>query len=158
MKKLMIVLFCGLFFAPIFTHIGSANAGVYKWTDKDGNVHYGDQPVLQQTATELDINTNINTKADSGFSVSADKKKARDQLLEEFKEDREARNKKRNDKRIAKKKIRKQCARARDSLKRYREASGVYKLNKKGERVFYSKEARAKKERAYNKAIKKHCR
>ncbi len=66
--------------------------------------------------------------------------------------------KKRNDKRIAKKKIRKQCARARDSLKRYREASGVYKLNKKGERVSYSKEAGAKKERAYNKAIKKHCR
>ena len=154
----MIVLFCGLFFTPIFTHIGFANAGVYKWTDKEGNVHYGDQPVLQQKATELDINTDINAKPDSGFSVSSDKKKARDQLLEEFKEDREARNKKRNDKRVAKKKIRKQCARARDSLKRYREASGVYKLNKKGERVFYSKEARAKKESAYNKAIKKHCR
>ncbi len=154
MKRLMIVLFCGLFFIPIFTHIGFANAGVYKWTDKEGNVHYGDKPVVQQKATEL----NINTKSGSGFSVSSDKKKARDQLLEEFKEDREARNKERNDKRIAKKKIRKQCARARDSLKRYREASGVYKLNKKGERVFYSKEARVKRERAYNKLIKKHCR
>ena len=153
----MIVLFCGLFFAPILTHIGSANAGVYKWTDKDGNVHYGDQPVLQQKATELDINTDINTKPDSGFSVSSDKKKARDQLLEEFKEDREARSKKRNDKRVAKKKLKKQCARARDGLKRHREASAVYKLNSKGERVFYSKEKRAKNERAFKKAIKKHC-
>jgi len=149
MRILNIVLFCSLFIASTFV-----NAVVYKWTDKEGNVHYGDKPVVQQKATEL----NINTKARSGFSVSSDKKKARDQLLEEFKEDREARNKKRNDKRVAKKKLRKRCARARDSLKRYREASGVYKLNKKGERVFYSKEARAKKERAYNKAIKKHCR
>ncbi len=149
MKKLKFVFGYSLFVISTF-----ANAGIYKWTDKDGNVHYGDQPVVQKKATEL----KINTKPSSGIAVSSDKKKARDQLLEEFKEDREARDKKRKDQRIAKKKIRKQCARARDTLKRYREASGVYKLNKKGERVFYSKEARAKKERTYNKAIKKHCR
>lgn len=129
------------------------NAGVYKWTDKEGNVHYGDQPVVQQKATEL----NIITKPSSGLSVSSDKKKERDRVLEEFKEDREARNKKRNDKRVAKKKLKKQCARARDGLRRHREASAVYKLNSKGERVFYSKEKRAKNEKAFKKAIKKHC-
>ena len=148
MKKLKITLFCSLIFA-----VSMLNAGVYKWTDKEGNVHYGDQPVVQQKATEL----NIITKPSSGFSVSSDKKKERDRVLEEFKEDREARNKKRNDKRVAKKKLKKQCARARDGLKRHREASAVYKLNSKGERVFYSKEKRAKNEKAFKKAIKKHC-
>ena len=148
MKKLKTALFCSLVFSAAVL-----NAGVYKWTDKEGNVHYGDQPVVQQKATEL----NIITKPSSGFSVSSDKKKERDRVLEEFKEDREARNKKRNDKRVAKKKLKKQCARARDGLKRHREASAVYKLNSKGERVFYSKEKRAKNERAFKKAIKKHC-
>ncbi len=148
MKKLKTTLFCSLVFSATVL-----NAGVYKWTDKEGNVHYGDQPVVQQKATEL----NIITKPSSGFSVSSDKKKERDRVLEEFKEDREARNKKRNDKRVAKKKLKKQCARARDGLRRHREASAVYKLNSKGERVFYSKEKRAKNERAFKKAIKKHC-
>ena len=148
MKKLKTTLFCSLVFSATVL-----NAGVYKWTDKEGNVHYGDQPVVQQKATEL----NIITKPSSGFSVSSDKKKERDRVLEEFKEDREARNKKRNDKRVAKKKLKKQCAGARDGLKRHREASAVYKLNSKGERVFYSKEKRAKNERAFKKAIKKHC-
>ena len=148
MKKLKTALFCSLVFPATVL-----NAGVYKWTDKEGNVHYGDQPVVQQKATEL----NIITKPSSGFSVSSDKKKERDRVLEEFKEDREARNKKRSDKRVAKKKLKKQCARARDGLKRHREASAVYKLNSKGERVFYSKEKRAKNERAFKKAIKKHC-
>ena len=148
MKKLKTALFCSLVFSATVL-----NAGVYKWTDKAGNVHYGDQPVVHQKATEL----NIITKPSSGFSVSSDKKKERDRVLEEFKEDREARNKKRNDKRVAKKKLKKQCARARDGLKRHREASAVYKLNSKGERVFYSKEKRAKNERAFKKAIKKHC-
>ena len=148
MNKLKITLFCSL-----ICSVTILNAGVYKWTDKEGNVHYGDQPVVQQKATEL----NIVTKPSSGFSVSSDKRKERDRVLEEFKEDREARNKKRNDKRVAKKKLKKQCASARDRLKRYREASAVYKLSSKGERVFISKEVRAKKEKAFNKAIKKHC-
>lgn len=148
MKKLKIALFCSLIFS-----VSMLNAGVYKWTDKEGNVHYGDQPVVQQKATEL----NIITKPSSGLSVSSDKKKERDRVLEEFKEDREARNKKRNDKRVAKKKLKKQCARARDGLRRHGEASAVYKLNSKGERVFYSKEKRAKNEKAFKKAIKKHC-
>lgn len=147
MKKLIVVLY-SLLFASTF-----ANAGVYKWTDKEGNVHYSDQPMPQEKATELIINT----KPGSGIAVSSDKKKARDQLLEEFKEDREARKKKRDDKRVAQKKLKKQCTRARDALRRHREASAVYKLNSKGERIFYSKEKRAKRERVFNKAIKKHC-
>lgn len=148
MKKLIISLIYGLAFLVTVVH-----AGVYKWSDKDGNVHYGDQPATQKKATEV----NIVTKPATGFSVSSEKKKERDRVLEEFKEDREARDKKRKDKITKKKKLKKQCARARDTLRRFREASAVYKLNSKGERVFYPKEVRAKKERKIKKAIKKHC-
>lgn len=158
MKKIIKVIFsCSLCVTAAFAMTmvtAMANAGVYKWTDKVGNVHYGDKPVEQQKSTEI----NIVPEASRGVAVSADKKKERDRVLEEFQEDREARKKKRDDKQAAQAKLKKQCAHAKDRLRRYREAGAVYKLDAKGERVFYSKEARAKKEKAFNKAILKHCR
>lgn len=53
------------------------NAGVYKWTDEQGNVHYGDKPVNQEKATELQINSNVNT----GVTHSAGDNKERDRML-----------------------------------------------------------------------------
>ena len=156
MKKLItVILFCSLFLTTAMT-----TANVYKWTDKDGNVHYGDQPVSQHKTKKLNINTESEAGSGSGSGITgaANRKKARDQMLEEFKEDREERKQKRDDKRAEKKKLNKQCARAKDRLRRYREASGVYKLNKNGERVFQSNKTRANNEKAIQKAINKHCR
>ena len=32
--------------------ITPVSAGVYKWTDEDGNVHFGDRPATPDSATE----------------------------------------------------------------------------------------------------------
>jgi hypothetical protein len=48
-------------FAVAFTLIVSASAfaeEIYKWTDKDGNVHYGDRPTGQETEERLKVSYN----------------------------------------------------------------------------------------------------
>lgn len=41
-----------------------ANAGVYKWTDKNGRVHYSDKPLNKSNARQLNTRQTV-TKADS---------------------------------------------------------------------------------------------
>ena len=69
-------------FAFVFT---SVNAGIYKWTDADGNVQFGDQPVNHEMATEL----NIRTYSSTGFKYSSGNKSEREYLLKKI-EEREA--------------------------------------------------------------------
>lgn len=38
--------------------LAAATAGVYKWTDADGNVHFGDRPPQDAGSQELDIRPN----------------------------------------------------------------------------------------------------
>ena len=132
----------------------SVNAGVYKWTDKKGNVHFGDRPVDQDNATEL----NLNIESGAGITNSAGNNKERDRMANELEEDRKARQEKRKKNREAQKKKQERCVRLKDQLHRYQRANSIYKLNAKGDRVYYSKEDRAAKEKKLNKSIAKACR
>lgn len=133
-------------------------AGVYKWTDERGNVHYGDNPSQQlkvkNNATELNIDTRLN----SGITHSSGQKEKRDRMIQVLEEDRKERKAKQKKYYADKNKRLKRCARLKDRLRRYRDANYVYKLDKKGERVYYSAEDRARKEAVLQKKINKSCR
>ena len=134
--------------------VSAVNAGVYKWTDKNGNVHYSDHPVKQGKATEL----NISTESSAGIANSSGDNKERNLVIQELEEDRKAREKTRQEKRIAQKKKQERCARSKDNLRQYRNASAIYKLNSNGDRVYYSKEERKVREKKLNQSIAKNCR
>lgn len=134
--------------------VTTVNAGVYKWTDKNGNVHFGDHPVNQDEATELIIDT----ESRAGITHSSGDNKERARMTKELEEDRKTRKEKRDKIKAEKKKRQERCARAKDRLRRYQNANSIYKLNKKGERVYYSNEERAAKEKKLNKTIAKNCR
>ena len=136
---------------------------VYRWVDEAGNVHYGDKPV-GNSATELNINKSnkdtLNTRIEEGANeageeLSRDEK--RQKLLDAMQEDRTERNKIRKLEAKKKKELNARCARARDKLRNLKRASGVYNLDKNGERVYVSKEKRMKGEASFKKSIKKHC-
>jgi hypothetical protein len=132
----------------------SVNAGVYKWTDKKGNVHYSDHPIEQGNATEL----NINTESGAGITNSSANRKERDRMIHELEGDRKAREKTREESRAAQLKKQKRCAQSKDSLRKYQNASSIYKLNSKGDRVYYSREEREAKEQKLNRSITRYCR
>lgn len=142
------------FFILFFLMVSPVSAGVYKWTDQNGVVHFGDRPVNQDEATELIIDT----ESRSGITNSSGNNKERARMTKELEEDRKSRQEKREKFQADKKKRKASCVQAKDRLRQYQEASGIYKLDKNGERVFYSNEERAAKEKKLNKVIAKNCR
>ena len=143
-----------IYLAFIITISLSANAGIYKWTDKDGNVHYGDSPQEQVKLEEL----NIDVESRDGITNSSSDKKERDRMSKELEADRKERADKREQKKIDKQNKRKRCTRAKDDLQSYQNASAIYRLDSKGERVYYSKKERKEKIQRLNKSMSKACR
>ena len=131
----------------------SVNAGIYRWTDENGTVHYSDQPVKQSDVTELEIDA----ESRAGITGSSGNDREREIVLEEFEEERQAREKSREEKRLAQKQKQKRCARAKDDLRRYQTAGAVYKLDQNGERIYYSRDERAAREKKFHRLINKHC-
>lgn len=134
--------------------VSPVSAGVYKWTDANGRVHYSDQPVNQDKATEL----NIDFESSAGIANTPGDVRERNLVIQELEEDRKTREKNRQEKRIRQKKKQERCARSKDNLRQYRNASAIYKLNSQGDRVYYSKEERKAREKKLYKSIAENCR
>jgi len=142
------------YFCALFLLLStSVFAEIYKWTDANGNVHFGDNPDNKQKATEL----NIDVESRSGVTHSSGRNKHRDLLLKQSAEARAEKAEKKKKYREKIKKMKRKCALARDNLRQHTQASGVYKVNSKGERQYYSNEQRAKSEKRLRRSIKKYC-
>jgi hypothetical protein len=131
----------------------SADAGFYKWTDKNGRVHYSDKPADENKSTEVIVDT----ESRSGITNSSSDVKERNRMTRELENDRKERAEDRDKKHAEKQKQQKRCARAKDDLRRYQSAGNIYELNKQGERVFYSKKKRSEKEQSLRKKVVKEC-
>ncbi len=142
-----------IFLIAIFLMASPVTAGIYKWTDEKGNVHFGDRPVNQGAATELIYDT----ESRAGITNSSGNNKERNRMAKELEDDRKERQNNREERRIAQKKAQKRCARSKDQLRQYQRASSIYKLKNNGDRVYYSKEEREAKEKKISKSIAKYC-
>ena len=125
-----------IFLIAIFLMASPVTAGIYKWTDEKGNVHFGDRPVNQGAATELIYDT----ESRAGITNSSGNNKERNRMAKELEDDRKERQNNREEIRIAQKKAQKRCARSKDQLRQYQRASSIYKLKNNCDRVYYSKE------------------
>lgn len=130
------------------------NAAIYKWTDKDGNVHFGDRPVNQDVATELNIKTNTNT----GITNSSGNKQERDYLLKKIEEEKVANAEKRKKKTAEAKKHRKLCDSYRRRLQLHLQTNRTFITSPDGERTYLTEEQRAAKKKNLSSNVKKYCR
>lgn len=144
MKKLLITLL--LFFSSL------TNAGVYKWTDENGNVHYGDKPTT--SSEQLNISTEKSTR--SSMTDEA-REERRQRISDSLTDDRLERNKKKAEAKKKKAKLNSQCVYAKDRLKRYQRAGRLYNLDKEGNRVTLSDKSRDKTIASLQKEIRKNC-
>ena len=131
----------------------SASAEIYKWTDKDGNVHFGDNPNNKEKATEL----SIDTESKSGVTHSSGRDKDRDRLLKKRAEKRAEKAEKKKEYEAKKKKMRRKCLLAKDRLDQHLRANAIYRVDKKGDRKYYSAKQRAKSEARLRKSISRYC-
>lgn len=149
-----------LFLIPLSVlWLSFANAEIYKWVDKNGNVHFGDK-AGHNKAEQLDIDEGRVTKSSSGNidedELTRDEKRQR--LLDVMSEDRVERNKIKEDERRRRNNNKIKCAQLKDRLRHIKSATGLYNLDKEGKRLFLSNKDRNKSQRNLQKRIKRHCR
>lgn len=126
-------------------------AEIYKWTDEQGNVHYGDKPNEKADEVQVDISKKGHISTDS------DRQLKRKKLIDAFNQDREYENKQKAEAQKKSKKIKKTCARAKDQLKNYVRARALYDLDEEGNRVIISDEERNKSTQKLKNNIEKYC-
>ena len=124
----------------IIQTLQAANAApVYKWTDEDGQVHYGSKP-KDKNAKEIKIKNEYIDSGSSTKSLSADE---RADKLNRFVNSIDAENKsKEEEKREKKEQEEKNIARcnaSRDQLRRYENSGALYDLDEKGNRILLNK-------------------
>lgn len=133
-----------------------AQAEIYKWTDEQGNIHYGDKP-LTHNVEQLKIDSSPSpSKQNDSEKESRDEMRQR--VTDSLETDRLAKKEAREKKQAERNERRRECNRLRDIQKRYKRAGRLYNLDKKGERVTLSAEQRQKSERRLQQRINKACR
>ncbi len=138
----------------ISLQISPLNAAVYKWTDKDGNIHFGDQPTDQASATEIQINTNNK----SGITNSSGNKEERDYLLKKIEKDKLADAEKRKKKSAENKKRQQRCNYYKSRYQSHIQSNRTFTTSPDGERRYYTDKERTARKRKLSKGVARYCR
>ncbi|MGD8380447.1 MAG: DUF4124 domain-containing protein [Gammaproteobacteria bacterium] len=115
-----------------------AAAAVYRWVDKDGNVHYSDKPVTPQAQR-----THIKSRPTDPKQASQSLEDLRNQASD-YRQQVQAQQQSTEDAEKARKEREARCKKAREDLAKILPARKMYKLNDKGERVYQTDDERVK--------------
>lgn len=137
MKTLYLVL---LFSLPI-------QATVYKWVDKDGNVHYGDQATASEQAKQVTVTPNNTSYNSTGAN------KWQQDYNEQKQKDKQARI----ENKAAAQQKKQLCDGYKRNLYTYQRSARIYTMSTDGERQYVSDEERASKMKELSKKLKKEC-
>lgn len=133
---------------------GAPARDIYKWTDANGKVHYGDRSAAGgSSAKKIEINTKTPEPAEDSDARDERTRKLLKQYEDE--QDEAAVAKAEKEKNAANRK--QNCERARDMQEDYRNASYLYDKDKDGNRIVLSNEDRAKAEADIQKQVDKWC-
>lgn len=131
------------------------HAEVYKWTDDKGQVHYGDKPIAVPEAEAFGVDTRKNSGVALDDKTRVEK---RQRLLDAMAEDRKEKVKQREKARAENADRQRRCVYYKDRLRLSQQASGVYRLDQDGNRVFLSEAGREQSSRNLQAQINKYCR
>lgn len=136
---------------PIF-----ATAGIYKWTDENGVVHYGERPAENSNATSVAIQKKTQSKANEQARQERLKREKRlSDALDAERREKEAKQAERREE-IKGKKL--ACKKLRNELKDLERSYTIfYELDDDGERVILTDEQIQEKQEELREQIKKNC-
>jgi len=128
---------------------------IYKWTDDDGNVHYGDRPSGSPTEERLQISSSRTSSSAVSRRVQSyqDATAAR----EEAREERKSAEASAAAERQAAEEQAQRCAQMRAQLKTMLEARRVYREGDDGERVYLDEQQRDDARAKAEEQISENC-
>ena len=142
---LALMLLC---FIPI-----SANAGVYKWVDANGQTHFGDRPPAKAASSEVKFKS-APASVDAG---AQERHQKMTEFLEQQQEEREARQAANAE---AEEKAEKQaelCKKLRARLKFLASVSTFHNINDQGERVYVNEAENTQIREDFRAKVRKTC-
>ncbi len=128
----------------------AAAAGVYKWTDADGKVHFTDKPPPDAAAEKVRVTTGRD--AHTAERLDQMKKQADDIFEKRAETETAARESEEEAQKIAA-----HCASLHDKLQKLRASTRFQTVNDKGEREYLGEERRQEWIRKAEAEIAKHC-
>lgn len=129
------------------------SAGVYKWVDEQGRVHYGDRPESQRAAP-----VEIRPPAGSPPPAPRDRGDRQRRLSNTLESDRVKRLEDRRRQEARKAELTQRCNLARDRMRRFESAGYLYDLDAAGERRVLNETQRRQATRKVQADIEKYCR
>ncbi len=126
--------------------------GIYKWVDKEGNVHFGDHPV-DNNASEVKINSHKGP--DPEYQQRLEKQK---QYLMDGQQARDEKKKQRAEAKKNKKQKNLACQKAKKYLTKLEQHGRLYRGNKDGDRQYLSGSERDEEIAKTRMKVKDKCR
>ncbi|MFO7603493.1 MAG: DUF4124 domain-containing protein [Gammaproteobacteria bacterium] len=139
-----------------------ASAEIYKWVDEQGQTHYGEKPPAGQRSKQLQIDPGVATspraeKPDSSSNAGESRLERQQKLIRAMSEERQLKQEKREKaQRMEQQRIR-NCANAKDNLRRYESSSSVYKVDDAGNRITLPGSERDKSIQRARAEVRKWC-
>jgi len=129
--------------------------GIYKWTDANGQTHFGSKPPdNEQSATEI----NMQQRQTNSIPVTSDERKRKQQnLLRAMTEERQLKEETKAEEKKKEAQRQRECLVAKDRLKSYERANLIYNLDEKGERVFMSDKDRDRSVAEFRQKVNEWC-
>lgn len=137
----------------------AAVAGMYKWTDAQGSVHYGERPPPGSEAREIKPAAPPPEEEAERDRERWDRILERQQRSDELRrEDKERRQQEKAAQQQRELERKRMCASARSNLQTLEQQRPVYRIDDKGERVFLDADQRASEIARLKALIAEHCR
>lgn len=144
-----------LLFITLLISSTGYSADIYKWTDSDGTVHFGDKPNQQHNSATL-YKVPKNNTANVSYT-NKERALKQKKLLDSFKAQRRIKKQQQSEKREQAKVRQYNCKVSKDKLIRYQKSSRIYSRNEVGEKIFLSDEQRLKEITLMKQQAEKWC-
>lgn len=150
-RRLTLVLLSAL----LATAGSAAASNIYKWTDEQGNVHYGDKPAPDASAERLAIESRSTDQAAVASLVDA-RREAREATRQQ-EADAASETESPEEQRQAAAERAEQCTKFRERLQQYVQSRRLYKQDENGERVYLDEEEMIAARNKVQQQVQEYC-
>lgn len=143
----------GLIIPLLLVAASVSHAGAYRWVDENGQTHFGDRPPANAVTEEV----RLETTQPSIDTTAYERKQRVDEFLQQSEKERAARKEVEAQQEARAAELRAHCERLEARLKHLNTVSGIYQLNKNGERVFVNDEENERIREEFRARVQREC-
>ncbi len=143
----------------------TAQSGVYRWTDENGKVHFGDRPPQEQETEQVAVPTGGSQggaqegaeEESSPAPSNAERQETRQRLLDQYARERDEKRQAAEQKKKEQAQRQQNCILAKDNLRGLEEHGRIYNLLPNGERYYLTAEEREQTLAKARAEVKRWC-